>query len=456
MRKAIGWCARLIFVGILALGLPSRAWGPPQGELLDKLSQGLSVGSSEARPLLLGMERRKLVNDVYEYTYQLQVGPGQYDVIGLHRVVRETFAYTPAPNQKALFMVHGDVWGFRGAFMASVDSDAVPVQQSVAIYLAQRGVDVWGIDLRWVSVPPQETDFTFMKDWNLGMHAQDVGVGIGFARLVRLLTFNGAGPVTLLGWSRGAAVSYAYLNMEAQWSADKRQVSGYIPVDMAYMFDPKDTNARSAACTGYALLSKVQKGGSYEGGRLGQTLQDVGAYASSAPQLISPLLAPLTNHQAAQAFGVATFMLQGVPVIQGYHFVGGPFTVDNSTVIHATGLTYTSDPYFMEILQQASPFQSVGEQVDTLALWCGAPAVPYNDHLRQVNVPVLYLGAAGGTGRNGLYTLAQLGSKDITVHLVQLQNDNSRSYDFGHMDLWSASNAATVAWPYIIDWLEHH
>ena len=84
--------------------------------------------------------------------------------------------------------------------------------------------------------------------------------------------------------------------------------------------------------------------------------------------------------------------------------------------------------------------------METLALWCGAPALPYTSHLRQVTVPVLYVGAAGGTGRYGLYSLSLLGSKDITLHHVQLYRTPGARMDFGHMDLFTADGAPTLVW----------
>ena len=330
MRHSIKWAAGLLVFWAMVLGQPSRAAEPPQ-ELVARLTQACASGSTPAKCLLVGLERRKVFedagvdNDIYEYTYHLQVGLGPYDVIAVHRVVREDKRSSPVPTTQSVFLVHGDVWGFDGAFLASVARSTKLTEEPFAVYLARRGVDVWGIDLRWVNVPPGVTDFSFMKDWNLGLHAQDVGLGVFFARTLRLLTFSGFGQMPLLGWSRGAAVGYALLNMEAQLPADKRQINGFIPVDMAFAFDPKDVSQRNASCAGYALLSKLQSQGLYEGGALGLTLKDMGSLANTRPQEASPYVAGFTNQQAALFAGTATYALQGVPVIQGYHFTGGSF-----------------------------------------------------------------------------------------------------------------------------------
>ena len=100
------------------------------------------------------VERRHVVADVFEYSFKLKVGAGAHDVIGLHRVVRERASGVPFKSSRAVFMVHGDLWGFDEAFMSSTLSGAVARERSVGVYLAQNGVDVWGIDLRWTQVPP--------------------------------------------------------------------------------------------------------------------------------------------------------------------------------------------------------------------------------------------------------------------------------------------------------------
>ena len=453
MRNSSRWAAWLLFIcAAVGASTPARATAAEgvQQEVTARLSQGCSGRQFGVGCLVLGTDRRKLYDDIYEYTFQLQVGPGVHDTITLHRVVREDRAYTPSPGNKAVFMVHGDVWGFRGAFLANVESDAAPAQHSLAIYLARRGVDVWGIDLRWVSVPPYVTDFGFMKDWNLGTHAQDVGVGLAVARTVRLLTRLSPGPMPLLGWSRGAAIGYAYLNMESQWSADQRQVSGFIPVDMAYVLAPEAQTERSLACTAYQALAPVYTSGVYQS-TLGGLAQAVGAAAKSSPSYASPYLPPFTNQQAAIVLGGATHLLQQPAIFQGYHFTGS--TLSGGI---PTRLTWTNERFFMDTLEQAAPFQSLAEQVETLALWCGTPNLPYDDHLDKVKVPVFYVGAAGGIGRFGLHTLLKLGSKDIRALIVQRLQNGASAMDYGHQDLFTAGDAEAQVWKPVGDWIFTH
>ncbi len=441
-------------VGVIGLGLSARAeGGAPEFRPTPKHPERTcDEASADESCTLEQSERRHLADDIFEYSYHLRVGPGTYDRITLHRVVREVSEGVPVNTPESVFLVHGDVWGFRGAFLASAGSAAVPRQQSFAIYLAQQGVDVWGIDLRWVNVPSHVTDFSFMKDWNLGLHAEDLGIGLKLARNARDATSTiKGGKMALLGWSRGAAISYAYLNEETQLPPGQRQVSGFIPVDMVYKLAPGDEPLRQAACQGYATLAQAQASGQYEGGATGGLLQALGAGAITQPDAPS-FLPGLTYRQAALMAGQATFALQSPPIIPAYHFVGGQFGADGLP----TGPTWTRERFFLDFLLQASPYQSIGEQVDTLALWCGTPNVPYDDHLGQVGLPVLYVGAEGGFGHFGAYSASLLGSGDVNLHLQQRAPAEARVMDYGHADLFLADDAKATVWGPILDWLRHH
>jgi hypothetical protein len=418
----------------------------------ESLEEPCGAGDSGESCTMGNIERRQVIDDVFEYSYRVRVGPGDHDAITLHRVVREAGQWSPMRTAKSVFLVHGDALGFRGAFLSSAASQAVSPGHSLAVFLARRGVDVWGIDLRWVNVPSGTTDFSFMKDWNLGTHARDVGVGLSLARGVRAYTGNGNGRMALLGWSRGATVSYAYLNAETQQPPDKRHVSGFIPVDMPYTFAPEAVQERQAACQTHAVLAQARASGQYEGGQLGLTLQAIASLAIHQPTAPSAILPGGNNREVALLFGAATHAFQNPVVIPGYHWTGGQF----SAVGLPTALSWTRERLFLDTLLQASPYQSIGEQVDTFAMWCGAPGVPYDDYLAQVKVPVLYVGAAGGAGGYGLYSLTRLGSTDVSTHLVKRMPDLYRAVDYGHLDLFLADDAPTAVWTPILDWVQRH
>jgi pimeloyl-ACP methyl ester carboxylesterase len=397
------------------------------------------------------VERRHIVADVFEYTFKLKVGAGAYDRIGLHRVVRERANGVPFRPTRAVFMVHGDLWGFDEAFMSSTLSGAVARERSIGVYLAQQGVDVWGIDLRWTQVPADTTDFNFMKDWNLSTHVSDVAAGLGVARAVREATGAGDGRVALLGWSRGGVIAYAYANAEAALPEAARQVDALIPVDIAFKLNPEHEEQRQNACVRYAAGQQQLAAGVYNSPQ-GVLVRNLGVLAATAPADASPVVAGLNNRQAALLVGSATHVLFApYPPVPFYHFAAGTFDANGLP----SGLQFTPEGYLYDFYQTAAPYQSTTEQVETEGVMCG-DALPYDDNLAAVNVPVYYVGAGGGFGEFGLDTLSRLGSADVTTNVVRLYGPEGRPVEFGHSDIFLADNARELVWKPLYDWLASH
>ncbi|ATB35715.1 hypothetical protein CYFUS_001129 [Cystobacter fuscus] len=451
MRSPIKWMVCLLLCGVgPAMASEALPPGPEEVSSTDAPPDFESLAESFSAGRLVDVSRRVVDEGIAEYSYTVRVGPGAYDVITVHRVVTELLPNIPRGGQKPVFLVHGDLWGFRGAFLPTLASSAVPRGKSFAIYLARQGMDVWGIDLRWVHVPVTTADFSFMQNWNLETHVLDVRAGLVLASQVRSLGLSSVEPMPLLGWSRGAAIGYALLNAEAKSPAKERQVSAFVPVDMAFVLDEKATSQREAACLGYSIFSPLQQSGLYVESS-GQFLLKLVSLARSRPTEPSDDVDGFTNWEAALLAGSATSSLQPTPVFAWYHFTGGTFSGRLPT-----GLTWTNQSFLLDMMEQASPFQSIGEQVETLALWCGTSTQPYTDRLDKVKVPVLYVGAAGGVGREGFATLSLLGSKDVTTFIVQRLTDSERAGDFGHADLFLASDADRLVWPRIVSWLACH
>jgi hypothetical protein len=82
--------------------------------------------------------------------------------------------------------------------------------------------------------------------------------------------------------------------------------------------------------------------------------------------------------------------------------------------------------------------------------------VPFDDHLSQIAVPILFAGAAGGFGQTGYYSTTLTASTDITKFTVQIQADDQRAIDFGHADTVLAKDADTLVWKPILDWIVAH
>jgi pimeloyl-ACP methyl ester carboxylesterase len=377
----------------------------------------------------------------------ISTGNDQYHRVGVHRVVQEEHG-CPRPSDQAIFMVHGDVWNFNAAFLRGTSSpDSLPV------FLARRGVDVWGIDLGWTLVPLGTTDFTFMRYWGLQRDIDDLEQALSYARSVRTQTGSPDNQLVLLGWSRGGWIGYALLNQESQMRMEERNVQAYIPVENSFkvqdpafratMCDFADGTAADLAAGIYAYDTSV--------------VVEVGQLAITDPNGVSPVFGPpYTNLDASLTFGAATYQINAPNLFaEFYHFVGGTFPGGNIWGI-PDGLVYTTIPEWNNLLVSASPFEAVRMEHDTYTISCGEISTPFDNHLSDITVPVLYVGAGGGFGSNGLYTLTFLGSQDVSSLIVSFYPPEQAAFDFGHADLFHAQDAENLVWSPIYQWLSQH
>lgn len=440
-------CLIVVFSGLAAAG--AAPFEPRRANTFTRILADTCPSCSIA-----AIERRELGGQIAQYSFPVRVGTGAYDVIRLHRVVREVAPFVPARTEHALFMAHGDVWGFDAAFLNAAESSSVPDNHALPIFLAERGVDVWGIDFRWIQVPEDTADLSFMASWGLESDARDLRLGLAVARLARGLGGDGFNRLILLGWSRGGQIGYATLDTETRLPPVLRHVKAFIPVDIYLKTDQPDLVA--AACLRLGLAQERQAAGEVADTN-GVLAAILGQLANAAPSDPSPIIAGLSNRQAALIAGAVTFELlpPGGSFAPQYHFTGGSFDASGLP----NGLLYQGEAGFFDFLAGAAPFEPLQVLVDADAAVCessetiAVPDVAFDDHLGEITVPVLYVGAGGGYGDLGIYTTTLLGSSDVTIHVVSL-TPSERLFDLGHADIFQADAADVRFWQPILDWIE--
>jgi hypothetical protein len=121
-----------------------------------------------------------------------------------------------------------------------------------------------------------------------------------------------------------------------------------------------------------------------------------------------------------------------------------------------TGLHYTNLSRAEENVMNVPPFQPLLQEAEGYSIDCGDANPQFDDNLNAIGVPVLYVGAAGGEGTEGLYTLTLLGSKDIQSFVVSFYPPDQAALDFAHIDIFDADNAQDVVWSKILYWLQDH
>jgi len=459
---SLGFIMLLVWMFSLAFG-SGLAQASAKGELPAKgkwrEAVVLSAQETGTDVSLLSFSRKQLVDNIFSYTLILKVGPGEFDKIGVHRVVKERAPWVPIAAPKAVMLVHGDASNFDTSFLGSTLSDRLPVSRSLGIFLAQNDVDVWGVDRRWTFVPDGTTDFSFMKDWNTALHVSDIRIGVKIARLVRGLTGSGFGKLLMLGHSRGAQFAYAYANDETQIPKWCRDLKGIIPVDMVYKFSPQDQDLKDAAYERYLTVKDKYDREIYYSDEAA-VMKYIAYLAVTAPDDPSPIIPGFTNKQAALFVLSATYATFDPdpeppdikPYVPFYHYLAGTF--DENGI--PQGLQFTNFDFVLDIALATPSFMSIGEDIDGEALMSDMVDVPYDDHLGEIKIPVFYVGAAGGFGEYGVYTVTLLGSTDKSTLVVKLYPPEAVALDYGHADLLWADNAESLVWQPIYEWIGTH
>jgi pimeloyl-ACP methyl ester carboxylesterase len=374
----------------------------------------------------LAESRKEIAGGIVEHTYEIPVGSGQFDKIKIHRVIREGRPGVPTRCPIGVMMLHGDSSDFDSAYMLS----------GMGTFLAGSGIDVWGVDRRWTAVTPKTLgDGSVMCAWNMDNHLHDLRIALNFARTVRLITGSGVGRLFLVGHSSGANLCYACANEETKMIDVARNVKGIIPIDTVHKFDPAETQLIQDAEDRHNFFVAVREAGKcYSDDAL--TLKMIAMLANTDPEGTSPFIPPLTNLQAAC-------------IVLAAPYNAGIF--DSETQL-PTGLQFTTLDIMSTFAEAVPPFQSINDLIDLEALLSNKTD-RYADRLGDITIPVFYIGAAGGVGEYGQFTVDQIGSNDKTVKVVSTP-DMPRELNYGHVDLLFAGNAKNEVWLPILQWLK--
>ena len=424
--------ACLALCAALALPIAADAGGPP------------------ADPFqVVHSDRTQLADDLAHYRYDVAMGPGEYDVVRIHRIVREKRPNKPVSTRDAVMLLPGSPNSFEGIFMAPMVTGVSGPDHSIVIFLAKNDIDVWGMDYGWALVAPDETDFEFMGQWGLGKDVTHAAAALSFARSIRVGTGQGNGRLHLLGLSYGGQVAYPLVGEETLQPPGLRNVKGMIVLDIGVkLADEADRGFYCAMAEIDQALLESDPPSSYAND-VGFGFQVLAYLASFAPDDESPFFAPLTNWQAALFLGASTELVTGQP----WHLVGG--YLDEYGI--PSGLRFTDDQLWVGAMGTAFPARYPRRtDVDTDRLLCGEFDTPFDDHFAQITVPILHVGAKGGFGPSAYASTTLTASRDVTTITVQRLSDAEESMDFGHVDTVLGREAETLVWRPILDWIMAH
>jgi len=134
-KAIVRWMGRFVCVLALALSASSQ-------------SSGILPGLNKALPnvSIRHVDRTVLGEDVVHYRFDVVVGPGRFDVIHLHRIVREKEPYKPIHTVGGVLLLPGGPNYFEAIFMEPLISKVPAWDHSITVFLAKNKVDVWGMD----------------------------------------------------------------------------------------------------------------------------------------------------------------------------------------------------------------------------------------------------------------------------------------------------------------------
>jgi hypothetical protein len=238
----------------------------------------------------------------------------------------------------------------------------------------------------------------------------------------------------LLGFSYGVSVAYGAASKETQMRCGcRRNIKGLIPVDNTLKLAPELEQKRLYNCNVAAYQKSLIDGGLYHS-NWGVGLINNAILALTEPDQVLPENEPLSNYEVVIA-GATPF------------FVGGDLDM---------GLLYTDPDRWIRMGVGLSPYMPMQMFYEMSACRCDEDEfdVKFDDHLDEISVPILYIGAGGSGGAEGFYTSSLTASSDITNHLVTIPDFDT--YDYGHADLWMAFEADVYVWDVLRQWLLDH
>jgi pimeloyl-ACP methyl ester carboxylesterase len=429
---------------LLALGVVSCSSVDPAAteDAFDRAVAEAALTTSAQ--MITEFDREHIAGDVYHYAVLLRVGDAPNARIRLHRVVRESAPFRPRLGRQAVMMTHGSFATFSSNFLSSPRAGEEDRHRGLAVYLADRGIDVWGLDRRWATTPAGSVDVSDYPTLGFATSVEDLRTALGFARIVRGIAGADADRMTLVGFSIGALLTYSYAGAESLRPPRERHVKAIVPIDIYARIAPENEDLRVKACRRRDQGRADMAAGFFDVDN--RFIQQLGSFFHSAPDDPSPVWPGLTSRQALYTWVAQTYFYYGVTPV--YHLNGGHAEGEN-----VTGLNFSSDYRVANWHIVAPPHEAYVEGVDMDTLLCNEGPLPLEDRLADVRVPIFNLAAAGGFGDYSNYSTSVTRSIDVTNHVVRRLPPEQEVEDYGHADLLFARDAPGLAWQQLTLWI---
>ena len=440
----MGLLLRCVIAACVCLLAVTPAWAQNSGGLPGK--EHLQAGEAYKQAERVVLLDDAVHGEVVHYQFDVPVGSGPFDVIRIHRVVKEVSPGRPAKKMEGILLLPGLPQIFTSIFMMTAASSVPPEQGSIALFLASHDVDVWGMDYGHSFIPYPTTDFGFLLGWGQGRDAEHIQVALSIARWLRVTSEQGNGPIHLLGFSYGGTLVYAAASADTERPGNLKNIKGIIPVDGNPFKYPMGSAAQLNACNAaQALLASIDAG-TYHVDSSASHLRNLEAL--NDPDTLNPASAGAQPpfFPAFPAFTFTNFQYRAVNAIRN-RMLAGSYTVGPASVT----LLFTDSLRYVTLGSTTPSYYPLQIQFEGSASQCGGDLYPVeiDDHLGDIDVPIFYIARA----ETGFYTTTLTASTDVAKMTVNPTLDPSL---YGHADFFLGNNAATEVWQHILDWIRAH
>jgi pimeloyl-ACP methyl ester carboxylesterase len=369
---------------------------------------------------------------------------GPYDKIGLHRLVN-----TNMPSRGVVFLAGCPMWGAGAQRITNLPNDTITKNEnfSDAIYWANRGFDVYAIDYRSHFIPTtlNVSQMSFALNWTWDVWVSDIKEATTQLKAVSHVDkFFMAGECT----GAEAALNYAtkygcdlkgIILLEPNWPP----IAGYPVVgttNTTNTFNLTQALAMVVATSNYTNAPFINL----------RPLANIALQNASAPAIypngtsLQPAINPFTNKTWANItewFSVVIYNNFGagatnmLPLGAYSNTLGGygNVTMDIYSIAN-------SEPLPMRLFLENM----------AMADWINCPYVPfdYNDHYKDINVPIVAYVAGLYSNRTGNLTFVNgTANRDFTATLLP---------QYGHLDSFFGNFAARDEFVPATVWMINH
>ncbi len=385
----------------------------------------------------------KAYPDLKEYVWQKNATMppnGEYDKIGLHRLVKA--GITP---KGVVFCANCPTWGMGEDRISNPPTDAFTKYEnySQAIYWANRGFDVYAIDFRthFVPKPYVAGAGSYAANWGLDVWVSDIKEGVEKAKAV-----SGASKIFISGECSGgtAALNYA----TKYWKTD---LLGIVLIDPNYQgISGHPLIGTMNATNTYNLTSGIESlnsANNWTREDWPQSLKDLSLYALQNPG--APAVNPLTSESLTPVLNPSnnrtwTNITEWYAYTASLNFGSFP-SMPRAYANALNGYTNIASLEYSVANSEFLPMRILLEN-QAMSTWTSCPylAYDYDDHYKEIGVPVIIFSAQLLMNRTGTFRFVN--GINSTLTGVMLNN-------YGHTDVFFGTYSARDVSQPALSWM---